>query len=77
MAQQNNGCATGCSTLLGLVALDFVLASQDHAARDNANTVDQHTLRSCPNHRRPPQRAIHPGPSLPLLELTLSFTPVP
>ena len=25
MAQQNNGCATGCGTLLGLVALGFVL----------------------------------------------------
>jgi len=50
---------------------------QGHAARDNANTVDQHTSRSCPNHRRSPQRAIHPAPPLPLLELTLSFTPVP
>ena len=26
MAQQNNGCATGCGTLLGLAALGFVLA---------------------------------------------------
>jgi hypothetical protein len=26
MAQENNGCATGCGTLLGLVALGFVLA---------------------------------------------------
>ena len=26
MAQQNNGCATGCGTLLGLMALGFVLA---------------------------------------------------
>lgn len=26
MAQQNNGCATGCGALLGLVALSFVLA---------------------------------------------------
>lgn len=26
MAQENNGCATGCFTLLGLVALGFVLA---------------------------------------------------
>ena len=25
MAQQNNGCATGCGTLLALVALGFVL----------------------------------------------------
>ena len=26
MAQENNGCATGCGTLLGLMALGFVLA---------------------------------------------------
>ena len=26
MAQQNNGCANGCGTLLGLLALGFVLA---------------------------------------------------